>query len=456
VLIVAGAAVLKLILLFRAVGFEQGDPLEYINIAHAIAHRSGEDWWDIRPLVYPLVLVPFVWLGELIPDPTGEAAVQLLRATPLAFSLGCIVVSSAIAYELSGRVAAVTAAFLLTSNPVSNQLSISPFAEIPATFGVLCATLIAIRARPSAATGMAAGLALGLACMARYQSLAFIAPFAVWMVFSRRHRRLGGFVVGISACIVLQAALDWLAYGAAFHSLIQSAVYNVTTDEAASFYGAEPLDWYVATVGDWLGYLPAGLAVVGMALSWRGVRRFDWALALGLVAVMLLWLSAIAHKESRFTSQIVPFLAIAVGHAAFTMTRLWPPLGSIVATLVICLAAIPGIRQSLTLDVVFNPGFVEGPKLVAAERPGAVLGTIPWFVARPYTHDRITLIRADVDAWADRAYMESVIERADYLLLREYDFATDRAIARLVDGQFRTLETYPEQVVLLERRRPRR
>jgi hypothetical protein len=456
VLTIAGAAVLKLILLFRALGFEQGDPLEYINIAHTIAHRTGEEWWDIRPLVYPLVLVPFIWLGERLPDPTGEAAVQLLRATPLAFSLGCIAVSSAIANVLSGRAAALTAALLLTANPVFNQLSVSPFAEIPATFGVLCATLIAIRARPNAATGIAAGLALGLACMARYQSLAFIPPFALWILLSRRYRCLGGFVVGITACIVLQAALDWLAYGAVFHSLIQSAAYNVTTDEAASFYGAEPFGWYVATVGNWLGYLPTVLALVGVAVSWRSLRRFDWTLVLCLAVVMLLWLSAIAHKELRFTSQLIPFLAIAAGHGVCALAQLRRPLGSVLATLAICLATVLGIRQSLTLDLIFNPGFVEGPKLVAAERPAAVLGTIPWFIARPYTYGRIELIRADVDAWPDRAYIESVIERADYLLLREYDFASDRAIARLVDNQFRTLETYPDQVVLLERRRPRR
>jgi hypothetical protein len=456
VLTIAVAAVLKLILLFRAVGFEQGDPLEYINIAHTITHRTGEEWWDIRPLVYPLMLVPFIRLGELFPDPTGEAAVQLLRATPLAFSVGCIAVSAAIAHLLSGRVAAVTTALLLTANPVFNQLSVSPFAEIPATFGVLCATLIAIRARPNTAAGIGAGLALGLACMARYQSLAFIAPFALWLVLSRHRLRPGGFVVGISLCIVLQAALDWLAYGAAFHSLIQSAAYNVTTDEAASFYGAEPFGWYIATIGNWLGYLPAILSLVGVAALWKSSRRFAWMLVLGLAVVMLLWLSAIAHKEARFTSQVVPFLAVAAGHGAALIARFRRPLGPILTTLALCLSIGFGIRQSLTLDLIFNPGFVEGPKLVAAERPGAVLGTIPWFIARPYTYGRIELIRADVDAWADRAYMESVIERADYILLREYDFASDRAIARLVDSQFRTRETYPEQVVLLERRRPRR
>jgi 4-amino-4-deoxy-L-arabinose transferase-like glycosyltransferase len=406
--------------------------------------------------VYPLILVPFIWLGELLPDPTGEAAVRLLRATPLAFSLGCIAVSAGIARVLSGRIAALTAALVLAGNPIFNQLSVSPFAEMPATFGVLAATLLAIRVRPSFVAGVAAGIALGLACTARYQSLAFIAPFGLWMLLSVHRPRLGGFVVGLGACVVLQGILDWLAYGAPFHSLIQSAAYNVTTDEAASFYGAEPFGWYLATIGDWLGYPTAVLALVGIGATWKSPKRWEWALVLGLAATMLIWLSAIAHKEPRFTSQVMPFLAIAAGHGVWLLARLRPPLGAVAAAPALVLATLPGVWQSLTLDLTFNPGFVEGPKLVALQRPDAVLGTIPWFIARPYSYGRIELVRADVDAWNDRAYMESVIERADYLLLREYDFATDRAIARLVDAQFRSLETYPEQVVLLERRRPRR
>jgi hypothetical protein len=451
--ILACAALLKLILLLRAVGFEQGDPLEYINIAYTIAHRTHEEWWDIRPLVYPLTLVPFIWLGERLPDATGEASVRLLRCIPLAFAIGCLWMCAAIGHTLSGRIGAMFAALILAANPIFNQLSVSPFAEIPATFGVLCAVLVAIRTRPSFLSGGLAGVALGLACMARYQSLAFIAPFALWMLLGRRLPRLAGFIAGLLACVAFQAALDELAYGAPFHSLIQSATYNVMTDEAANFYGAQPFNWYLESVGEWLGYPALALALLGSVFALTGRLRWQWLLVLGLVVTMLLWLSAIAHKELRFTSQLTPFLAIAAGHGASSVARIRPRLGTMAVVPLIGLVVIPGIGKSLSLDLSFNPGFVEGPKLVAAEHPGAVLGTIPWFVARPYTHNRIELVRADVDRWHDREYMTRVLERSDYLLLREYDFATDRVIQRLVDSQYRTMETYPDQVVLLEKRR---
>jgi hypothetical protein len=450
--VLAFAALLKLILLLRAVGFEQGDPLEYINIAYTIAHATHEEWWDIRPLVYPLTLVPFIWLGERLPDVTGEAAVRLLRCVPLVFSLGSLWICAAIAHTLSNRIGAIVAALILAANPTFNQLSVSPFAEVPATFGVLCAVLVAIRTRPSFWSGGLAGTALGLACMARYQSLAFIGPFGLWMLLGRRLPRLTGFIAGLLACVAFQAALDDLAYGAPFHSLIQSAAYNVTTDEAASFYGAQPFIWYLQSVGEWLGYPTLALAVVGGVLAVAGHLRWQWLLVLGLTVTMLLWLSAIGHKELRFTSQLTPFLAIAAGHGASSVARIGPRLGRIAVVPLVGLAAIPGIVHSLSLNLTFNPGFVEGPKMVAAEHSGAVLGTIPWFIARPYVHNRIELVRADVDRWHDREYMTQVLERSDYLLLREYDFATDRTIQRLVDRQYRTVETYPEQVVLLEKR----
>lgn len=451
--VMTAALALKLTLVFRAIGFEQGDPLEYINIAHTLAFRTGEEWWDIRPLVYPLLLVPVIWLGAAVPDPTGEISVRLLRLTPLVFSLATILIGASIARHISGQIASIACALVLVGNVTVNQLSVSPFAEVPATFFILLSAFIVLRGRPSLTTGLLAGLALGVGCMARYQSLAFIAPFGLWALLRDRGRLLPGFMTALVLCGGLQALLDQLAYGAPFHSLLQSAAYNVTTDEAAAFYGAEPPSWYLTSVGEWLGYPTLILALLGAAGGLRTGPRWSWGLVLGLAVTMLIWLSLIAHKELRFTSQITPFLAIAAGHGVAMIAGAGRPAGAIVAAGAIAAASVPGIIQSISLDLTFNPGFVLGPQRVAAERPGAVLGTIPWFIARPYTHGKIELVRADVDRWSDREYMAEVLGRADYILLREYDFLADRTIQRIVDSQFRTIETYPEQVVLLQHRR---
>src|SRR6266511_1926994 len=87
-LLVAGAAALKLWFWLQAYGFEQGDPLEYLNLGHSIAFQTGERWWDIRPILYPVLLAPILWIGQFLPDATGEAAVKAVRLFPLVCSLG--------------------------------------------------------------------------------------------------------------------------------------------------------------------------------------------------------------------------------------------------------------------------------------------------------------------------------------------------------------------------------
>lgn len=447
-------ASLKLWLWTRAYGFEQGDPLEYINMAHAIAYQTGEEWWDIRPLLFPVMLVPVIWLGDWLPDPTGEATVMAIRLVPLTMSIASMVVVAGIGRRLGGRVVGVMAAALLGVNGVTNQLSVTPFAEVPSTLFMLVTLLLLLRTSISARADLGAGLAVGTACLIRYQSLAYLAPFVLWVLWSRRLRGSAWFLGGVAICLAGQAVLESLAYGQPFHSLIESAKYNVTSDESAQFFGAEPPWWFLTTVDRWLGVPLAGFALLGFVHGLRSSdRRAGWLLVVAAAATMLVWLSALSHKELRFASQIVPLFCVAAAQGIVAAGAVMGRRSGVVAALLLCVNLVHGIRSSLELTVAFNTGFVDGPKRVALEQPGGTLASIPWFIARPYTAGKIHLVRGDVDLWRDREAIVDTFERADYILLREYDFAADREIARLVDSQFRTIEEYPEQVVLLRNRR---
>ena len=168
---------------------------------------------------------------------------------------------------------------------------------------------------------------------------------------------------------------------------------------------------------------------------------------------MLLWLSALGHKELRFAVQVVPFGMLFAGNGVALLWSLASRTGPCVAGAALSIALGLSLWRTTELPLQFNIGFVDGPKAVAAARPGATLATIPWFIARPYTDGKIVLVRGDVDRWRDKDAITRVFNEADYILLREYDFATDRTIQRLVDSQFRTIESYPDQLVLLENRR---
>src|SRR6266508_4063110 len=179
-LVIVGAAALKLWFWTQAYGFEQGDPLEYLNIGYAIAFQTGERWWDIRPILYPMLLAPILWVGQILPDATGEATVKAVRLFPLVCSLGVLAALIALGRSLGSIASGIAAALMLAVSPIFTQLSVSPFAEIPATLCVLLAGWALITADRSPRRYLVAGLAMGIGAMIRYQSLAFIGPLALW------------------------------------------------------------------------------------------------------------------------------------------------------------------------------------------------------------------------------------------------------------------------------------
>ena len=116
-------------------------------------------------------------------------------------------------------------------------------------------------------------------------------------------------------------------------------------------------------------------------------------------------------------------------------------------------AALPLLWASAQLDLDGDVAYVDGPKRAAALRPGGTMGTIPWFVPRPYTGSRLTLERMDRKIWDDREHVARTVAQSDFLLFPEYWLLEDREVRRLVDANYRTLESYDNGVVLLQNRR---
>ena len=116
-------------------------------------------------------------------------------------------------------------------------------------------------------------------------------------------------------------------------------------------------------------------------------------------------------------------------------------------------AAGPLLWATLQLDLATDVAYVDGPRRAAELRPGGTLGTIPWFVPRPYTGTRLELVRMDRKVWDDRDYVTRTVQESDFLLFPEYWLLEDRYVRRLVDADYRTLESYPNGVVLLQNKR---
>ena len=137
VVLLAGALALRLVLWNRAVGFEQGDPLEYVNIAYKLAFGIGIEWWDLRPLLLSLLYVPVLYVAQWWPDPTGEAMVRALRLVSVLFGVGVVGLTYLLGRRLAGEIVGLGAGLLVAVNPVVNRMSVSTFAEVPSTFFIL-------------------------------------------------------------------------------------------------------------------------------------------------------------------------------------------------------------------------------------------------------------------------------------------------------------------------------
>ena len=497
--LLAGALGLRLVLWDRAVGFEQGDPLEYVNIAYKLAFGIGIEWWDLRPLLLSLLYVPVLYLAQWWPDQTGEAMVRALRLVNVLFGVGVVGLTYLLGRRLGGELVGLGAGLLVAVNPVVNRMSVSTYAEVPSTFFILLSLWLLVRAldaegRPARLLAISAGLAIGLGCMIRYQAIFYLPPVGLWVAIVALVRAQGGpvdrlraifdvrtwpgvltlgFGSGLLLAILLQGGIELLAYGRPFHSLLVSFEYNVTSGLAPVEFGEEPFDWFFRQVPSWLGLMTAALAVVGLVAVVRGPATAGWRLVALTGLTMLLALSALPHKEERFMSQVVPLLALLAARGAGVVGEVggwaWElraessklmakqtagHVGRVVMTTVPILGcAAPMVFASLNLDLESNVGYVLGVKRAAELRPGSTLGTIPWLVARPYAGTRLTLERMDRNVWSRRDEVARTIEQSDFLLFPEYWLLEDREIDRLVDAQFRSIDAYEDGVVLYQSRR---
>ena len=177
---------------------------------------------------------------------------------------------------------------------------------------------------------------------------------------------------------------------------------------------------------------------------------------------MFLALSAMPHKEDRFMAQVVPLLALFAARGATLLGEMLSRasrdsrlrrVGVALTAVLMVASAVPLLLASARLDLETNVAYVDGPKRAAQIKPGGVMGTIPWFVPRPYTGTRLTLERMDRNVWKDREQVARTIETSDFLLFPEYWLLEDRDIDRLVDARFRSIESYDNGVVLYASRR---
>jgi hypothetical protein len=163
----------------------------------------------------------------------------------------------------------------------------------------------------------------------------------VWLLARRRWRWAAIFCLGALLPVLLFGALDWMTWKAPFASFVAYVKVNVLEGRSAEF-GVEGPWWYAARLFERGGI--GGLLLIAVACAgWRATWPF-LASAVGL----LLYLSALPHKEERFVMSFWPYLVVAAsGVAGAWLARRPPPearRAAWIAALLVALVALDGFR----------------------------------------------------------------------------------------------------------------
>lgn len=314
--VVAATTALRVWLAWHFFGFLGGDDVEVLEEALRVAAGLRYSPWNLRNLLLPDTLVaPFIRLAIAlgIHDPGALAFVATIPLVALA-SLNIILVYR-LARAWCGDIATARLSALLYAFhwlPLAYGSTVYP--RTASTTCVLLAAAWVSGGRRDTLRAAGAGAAVAVAFADRYSEAVFLLPLVLlaWSRDGGRRsiRRCSGLAGGFAAgAMVTVGAYDTLTWGSPFASLVEFAKATLVERAFASRIPLQPPLFYLQRLLFWC---PPTL-VPALVAAWRRRSvRAAWA----FVAVPVVVLSLIAHKEVRYLQGAIPFLAI-LGAAGF-------------------------------------------------------------------------------------------------------------------------------------------
>jgi Alg9-like mannosyltransferase family len=333
----------KLVLAWRFDGYGTGDDLEIVETAAKYAAGLDYQPWSLRCLFHPLVLTwPVLRLGVLA-GVTDPSVLSWLGAIPTAlFSTLAIflVYRLALAWRWPSETA-LAAAFLYAVHWLPFGYGTTLFPRPISTAFLLGAFLLSSRVPLSAARAAAAGVLVAAAFAVRWSEGAALAPLAAWIWWRDRDARttaavVAGFALG---ALVFVGLTDTLTWGRPFSSLkayaneMRTVPPNPRTDGAWYEYAKDILRW-------------AGPVCV--LLLWPARRDRRIRLPLLFLAAIVVALSCVRFKQTRYMQAAIPFLALAAA-VGWERLRESGAVGRRIAAAALLLAAALGLERSVAL-----------------------------------------------------------------------------------------------------------
>jgi 4-amino-4-deoxy-L-arabinose transferase-like glycosyltransferase len=407
----------------RWYGFQTGDDLEIAEEAFRVATGITHTAWNIRNLLVPdLLVAPFIKLATLcgVHDPLSLAA--FARAPFLLLGGINVVLVFVLGRRWYDDRTAAIAASLYAFHWIPIVYGSSSYPRTLAVTCILGAVLLLDRA--TAPFAFIAGLLAALAVTTRYSEAIFVASL---LVIARGRRNIAALLAGFAIGVVLFIGFyDRLTWGRWFSSAIEFARLTFERRDASSLNTHQPPWWYLTSLPQWMPLTTLPLIIVA---TMRGeLRRF-----IAFIALPLLVLSAIFHKELRYLQVVVPFVMLiaAAGFAA------WPRRRAIAFALLVlayplALGRITGVTRRST-------NAVDAALWIAQRQPRGIALSQAWAYGGRLFIDNRTVI-ADIDIPPDPRRIRELSPAITMLAVytSEADAATLRASgftnARTFDG----------------------
>ena len=338
-LVLVLTAVLQLLTWHGLEGYQLADSVEYMERAYTFVR--GEPVIDsriVRSFGFSALLTPFFAIAHWIGVEDHSVVVWLVRLLQMSIGLALVVLCGRLGAQLGGRSAGVLAAFVVGTNPIFLQFSVSPLADVAGSLGVALSLRAALRPSTGFRQGLRVGLWMGLALLMAYKT----APLSGMMMLlvALRDRRRGvvaaaGMATALALCALFQAGLDRVVYGVWGASILSYFGENVvgvlgqtlavtgfestatdlyrwyyTDARVKSLVGMQlrqiqPPNWYLMHLPEMLVWPVLGGTALGLV---RAARRASWPSTM-IVLVTAGFIFILHQKGSKEFRLWLPLLA---------------------------------------------------------------------------------------------------------------------------------------------------
>jgi phosphatidylinositol glycan class B len=281
------------------------------HVVYGFGWLSWEWSEGTRSWFVPGLYMPLLWLCKVLGFKGGPVVIQACRVLMALLSTAALYQFWVVLRDSGFKFGACLLALAVFAfSPACVAWSAMTLSDVWAVIFLWCSMPFVLRAFTARERMFTAGVLLGLSFLARIQMVLFPIGMLAVLVFRKPFpkKEIFRFLCGYGIVVLFQGALDWVTWGAPFHSVILNIQKNLF-EHVAAFYGTAPFYEYLRLIPANLGPILCAIVfslIVGASV-FKKSKPTEKDLLIGVPALLYLAVhSLIAHKELRFMLPIFP------------------------------------------------------------------------------------------------------------------------------------------------------